>query len=144
MTVSSIQRGVYTRVDASNIESNQGTYFEAVMAPSFQIQMDMPQVGGTVTLETNKSFFSVVGISGFKIGNGGAGDSLVLNRLRGIVTAPICSFDVAVASSGEVLMPASDVDTTVTDFQPGDSFTLVGVAGAGVPTAEIHITVRID
>jgi hypothetical protein len=144
MSVSQIKRGVYTRVDSSNIESNQGTYFEAIMAPTFSIQMDCDATGASTPVTNVHSFFSITGLVAHKINAGGAGDTLTLNRLRGAATDPICTFDVATATvGGENLLPEA-LDTVVMDFIPGDGLTLVGAAAAGVPTAEVHITVRID
>jgi hypothetical protein len=144
MSVSQIKRGVYTRVDSSNIEANQGTYFEAIMAPSFSIEMTADATGASTPVVIAHTFCSFAGAQALKIGAGGVGDTLTLNRVRAGTPAPICTFDVAGATAGgEGLNPLA-VDTTVTDLQPGDSLTLVGTVAAGVPGAEVHITVRID
>jgi len=139
-----IKRKLYTRVSADGIESNEGTYFESIMAPAFEIEFLVDASGASDPVSVSNSYFSIANIVAHKINAGGVGDTLTLNRVRGVTTAPICTFDVATATSGgENLLPEG-LDTTVMDFIPGDSITCVGVAATGVPTAEVHVVVRID
>jgi len=148
MSVSNIKRGVYTRVDSTGIESNKGTFFEAIMAPTFQIEMIQAAVPPTpaATVNIARTFCTVTGAHAVKIGTGGAADTLTLNRVTAAgVTAAICTFTIAAAADADWLLPVG-FDLAVANLEPGDSLTLVGVddGGAGDPAAEVTITVRID
>jgi hypothetical protein len=145
MSISQIKRGVYTRVDSTGIESNKGTFFESIMAPVFEIEMTSAATTGATEVAVAHSFFSITGIVAYKIGVGGAADALTLNRIRGSATDAICTFAVATATAGgEVLLPNDDIDVTHMDFLPGDIIELDGVAAAGSPAAQVHLTCRID
>lgn len=134
-----IKRGSYTRVSAEGIESNEGTFFESIMSPVFDIQLDAADASGSDTVAVAKSHFSIVGISCSKIGAGGVGDSLTLKN----GSDAICTFAVATASDGDWLLPEA-LDEAFFNFVPGDSLVLTSVKAAGSPAAEVHIQVRID
>ncbi len=144
MSVSQIKRGIYTRVDASGIESNKGTYFEAIMSPKYSIQMSMDAAGTTVLTTFVHTSCSITDVAGFKIDAGGAGDQLVLSRIRDGSTDVITALDVASATSGGEYLVPDLIDSDYTSLQPGDKLELTGTAAAGVPTCDVYIGVRID
>ena len=139
-----IKRGVYTRVNSSGIESNEGTYFEDIMAPIYDMEIEATDASATATVSVSNTFFTITTATALKLGAGGVGDSLTLNRVRGGVTAAIGTFDVATAAAGAELLFNGDFNGGVADIKPGDQLTLVGVKGAGSPRAFVHITCRID
>ena len=144
MSVSQIKRGVYTRVDSTGIESNKGTYFESIMAPTFDLEITATNASATASVAVARSFFTISDAFLLKLGAGGVGDTLTLNRVRAGVTAPLGTFDVATAAAGARLAFNGDFDGSVSAIQPGDSLTLVGVKAAGSPAGVLHITCRID
>jgi hypothetical protein len=139
-----IKRGVYTRVGANNIESNEGTFFEAIMAPTYDTEMTATDASATATVSVAQSHFTIIDAFLLKLGAGGVGDTLTLNRVRAGVTAPLGTFDVATAAAGARLAFNGDFDGSVSAIQPGDSLTLVGVKAAGSPAGVLHIACRID
>lgn len=140
-----IKRGVYTRVDAKGIESNEGTFFEAIMAPTYTIAVEAGDATANIDVDVTSSFFTVSSIMLHKVGSGAGGDGAALQRIRGGSTDDICTFNLSGHSSGDTLVPdPGSFDVSVNDFQPGDTLRLAVTQGMGNPGFEAEILVRID
>lgn len=140
-----IKRGVYTRVDSRGIESNEGTFFEAVMAPTYVIPFAAGDATADVDVSIAHTSCSISSVVLRKVGAGGAGDGAILQRVRGAVVDAICTFDLNAAVSGDTMLPDSaSYDVTVDSLLPGDTLRLAVTKAAGSPACEVEVQVRID
>lgn len=112
--------------------ANTITYYNSVQTHYFKLDTDITLGLNSATFTRN---FRVLDAIVF-VTAGVAGATLTINRIRGVTTSPVCTFDVSGLGRGVITLDISQINGL---FESGDLMQLITNAGSGAVDANVIV-----